>query len=310
MGVLHLTIFILTSLRAVDGSAQTPNKRSELLFVQQELALQERTTAPAIAQVSTTADGSPYRDPENENLSFALPSWSSVETISKHDLILSNNAPCSPVIHPTATGGKLKRRRVKERRGNSELFCPLPAARTTTDIDNHPSKTDGQRPQTEKGHEQGPAAHDGLPQPEEFKWPNMFKIPTNDGDSPACFEATNGLMPVGVCENPEQQPEPSRWDIFMQFNRYMDPRAWKLLDSTLGAFPPLLFFPPHNLDRSIFHICTIYISFPEQSALNYPIPPPHPTLKTSTSVPFSYVYLIFFFFKKSSLAWNAWMRAP
>ena len=243
MGVINLAIFILTCLRAVDGFAQTPNKRPERLSVQQELTLQERNTAPALAQVSTKADGSPYRDPTDENQSIALPSWSSVEAISNPDLILSNNAPCSPVIHPTTTAGKLIRRGVKERQEatpKSKLFCPLPA--TTTDTDSHPSKTDGRRSQTERGQEQGPTPNDELPQPEEFKWPNMFKIPTDDGDSPACFEATNSLMPIGVCENPEQQPEPSSWDVFMQFNRYMDARAWKLLDSTLGAFPP-----PHTI---------------------------------------------------------------
>lgn len=240
MGAIHLAIFILTSLRAVGGFAQTPHKPSESLVAHQALALQERNTGPALAQVSPKADDSPYRDPPDETQSIALPSWSSVETISKPDLILSSNALCSSVNHPTTTtGGKLKRRGVKQRRGatpNPELFCPLPAAITTTDTDTGPSKIDGQRPQTEKGQEQGPTPPDGLPQPEEFKWPNLFKIPTDDGDSPACFEATNGLMPVGVCENPEQRPEPSRWDVFMQFNRYFNPRAWKLLDSTLGAF--------------------------------------------------------------------------
>lgn len=262
MGALHLAIFILISLRAVDSFAQTPNKPSERSSVQRELALQN--TTPALTQLLKKADGSPYRDPADENQSIALPSWSLIDTISKPDLILSNgnNAPCSPVNHPTTTGGKFKRRGVKERRGATakpELFCPNPAATTTTDTDTPPPKTDGQRPQTEKGQEQGTASQDGLPQPEEFKWPNMFKIPTGDGDSPACFKATNGLMPVGVCENPERQPEPSRWDVFMQFNRYMDPRAWKLLDSTLGAFFPASFFPPHNLDYSLFHTCTVYI---------------------------------------------------
>ena len=262
MGALHLAIFILTSLRAV-GFAQTPNKPSELSSVQQELALKECNIAPALTQLSTKADGSPYRDPADENQSIALPSWSLIDTISKPDLILSdgNEAPCSPVNHPT-TRGKFKRRGVMERRGvtpKPELFCPNPAATTTTNTDTPPPKTDGQRPQAEKGQGQGLAPQDGLPQPEEFKWPNMFRIPTDDGDSPACFEATNGLMPVGVCENPERQPERSRWDVFMKFNRYMDPRAWKLLDSTLGAFFPTSFFPPHNLDYSIFHICTVHI---------------------------------------------------
>lgn len=247
MCVPHLAILILTSLRAVGGFAQAPNQPSELSSVQQELALQEQNTTPALTRLSAKADSRPSRDPADENQVFGLPSWSLIDEISKPDLILSNGnkAPCSPVNHPATTGGKLKRRGVKERRGATpkpESFCPIPAATTTTDTDTPPPKTDGQRPQTEKGQEQGPAPQDGLPQPEEFKWPNMFKIPTGDGDSPACFEATNGLMPVGVCENPERQPEPSRWDVFMQFNRYMDPRAWKLQDSTLGAFFPSL--PP------------------------------------------------------------------
>lgn len=246
MGVLHLAIFILISLRAVGVFAQTLNKPSELSSVQQELALQERYTTPALTQLSAKPDGSPYRDPADENQLFGLPSSNLIDTISKPDLILSNgnNAPCSPINQPATTGGRLKRRRVKERRGATpkpERFCPIPAA-TTTDTDSPPPKTDGQQPRTEKGQEQGSALRNGLPQPEEFKWPNMFKIPTDDGDSPACFEATHGLMPVGVCENPERQPEPSRWDVFMQFNRYMDPRAWKLQDSTLGAFFPSL--PP------------------------------------------------------------------
>ena len=242
MGILHLVIFILTSLRAVAGFAQTPNKPSERLSVQQELALQERSTAPALAHLSTKADGSPYRDPVDEN-QITLP-WNSVETISGPHLFLSNNAPCAPTT--TTTGGKFNQRGRKPRRGATpepELFCPLPAATVTTDTDTDPSQTDGQRPPTKKAQEQGPAPQGESPQPEELKWPNLFKIPIDDGDSPACFEATNGLMPIGVCENPEQQPERSKWDVFMQFNRYMDPRAWKLPDSTLGVYFFHLFSP-------------------------------------------------------------------
>lgn len=227
--------------------AQTPDKLSERLSVRQELALQERNNAPPlVAQLSTRADGSPYFDPTNENYPIAL-SLSSVETTTtttttKPDLIVANDPPCSPANYPITTGGKLKRRGGKQRRGGAttkpESLCPLPATTTTTtDTDTHPPQTDGQQPQTEeKGQEQGgQVPHDGSPQPEELKWPNLFRIPTNDGDSPACFEATNGLMPVGVCENPQQQPEPSRWDIFMQVNRNVDPQAWKLPDSTLGV---------------------------------------------------------------------------
>lgn len=259
MGALHLAIFILISIQAIDAFAQTPDKSSERLSVRQELALQERNTDPTLAQALTEADGSPSRDPADENQFIALSSWDSVDTTSNPGLVVSNNAPCSPVNQPptTITGGKLKRRGLKQRRGappQPESICPVPAA---TDTDTHPSK----QPQTEEqGREQGPALRDGSPQPEDFKWPNMFKLPTKDGDSPACFEATNGLMPVGVCENPKQLPEPSRWDVFMQVNHYIDARSWKLLDSTLGAclnFPFL--FPPHNLDYSIFHTFTVYM---------------------------------------------------
>lgn len=251
MGALHLAIFILTSLRVVNIFAKTLNQPSEHLPVQQELGLQERNTAPALAQVSAKDDESPYDDPADENQSVALPSWSSAETFSKLGLILSKNAPCSPLNHlTTTTGGKLKRRGLKQRRGATpkpELFCPLPSATTTTDTDPQPPKIDGQKPQTEKGQEQGPPPHDTSPQPEELKWPNMFKIPTKDGDSPACFEATNGLMPVGVCEHPEQLPEPSRWDVFFRYNIHMEPRSWKLPDATLGAYFSTFTLPPRTI---------------------------------------------------------------
>lgn len=252
MSALQLAIFILiTYLRAVDALAQTPNKLSERLSVRQELALQDNT-APPIAQVSTKADGSTYRDAENENHLYALPLSSVDTTTSQPDLILSDNsAPCSPVNNPI-TGGRLKRRWGKQRRGattNPESACPLPAITTPTDTDTRPSKTDGQQPQTEeKSQEQGSGAHDGSPKPDELNWPNLFKIPTKDGDNPACFEATNGLMPVGVCENPTLQPEPSRWDVFMRVNRDIGPRAWKLPDSQLGAFLFFFVFFSNNRD--------------------------------------------------------------
>lgn len=114
MGAFHLAIFLLTTLRAVAGFAQTLSKPSERLSVQQELALQERSTTPAPDQVSTKADGSPYRDPADENQTITLPSSDPVEIIPKPGLILSKNAPCSPVNHPTTTtttmGGKPKQR--------------------------------------------------------------------------------------------------------------------------------------------------------------------------------------------------------
>lgn len=293
MGALHLAIILLTSLRAVDGFAKTLKQPSEHLSVEQELALQDRKTAPALAQVSTKDDDSPSPDPADENQSITLPSWSSVEAISKPGLILSKNAPCSPANHPTS---KPKRRGLKQRQGATpkpKLFCPLPSAATTTttDTDSQPSKNDGpdgQQPQTKKGQELAPP--DGSPpQPEEFKWPNMFKIPTNDGDSPACFEATNGQMPVGVCENPEQLPEPSRWDVFFQFNIDVEPRAWKLPDATLGAylFPfPLPPYPSQGQSNFPHMHCIVHTSFPRQ--LSPFIPPPSPRVPSPKPPPLLY----------------------
>lgn len=241
MGALQLAIFmlIITYLRDVDALAQSPNKLSGRLSRRQELALQGNT-APSLAQLSTNADGIPYSDAQNENNPLALPLSLVDTTTSQPDLIASDNhAPCSPVDNPI-TGGTLKRRWSKQRREatkNAESTCPS-GITTPTDTDTHPSRTDEQQQsQTEqKGREQGPGGQDESPKPEELNWPSLFKIPTKDGDNPACFESTNGLMPVGVCENPTREPERSRWDVFMRVNNGLGPRAWKLPDSQLGAF--------------------------------------------------------------------------
>ena len=248
MGALQLALFIITYLRAVNALAQTPNELQRL-SIRQELALQGDTTDEyqqqqhsdsLLAKVSTAnADDSPYLDTAIEN-SIALP-LSTVGTNIQPNLIVANNAHCLPVNHPT-TGANPKTRSGRQRRDttNSKLICPLPAT-TTTDSENH------QPPIEEKGQQEVPTPHDGSPQSEPLNWPKLFKLPTKDGDNPACFEATNGLMPVGVCENPDGQPEPSRWDVFMQDNRDFSPRAWKLPNSQLGAlFVFLLFFA--NLD--------------------------------------------------------------
>lgn len=274
MGALQLAIFmlIITNIQAVDALAQTPNKLSERLSGPQELALQGNT-APPLARISTKADTSPYLDAHNENHPLSIPLSSVDTTTSQPDLIVSDNsAPCSPLKNPT-TGWRFKRRAEKQRRGattNPESTCPSSAVTTPTGTDNRPSKTDGQQPQTEeKGQEQGLGAHDGSPKPDKLIWPNLLKIPTKDGDNPACFEATNGLMPVGVCENPTLQPEPSRWDVFMQVNRDMGPRAWKLPDSQLGAFlSPFSFHYQSSLINCSPH--TLYTKLLIKSFLAFP----------------------------------------
>lgn len=149
MGARQLAIFmlIITYFRAVDALAQSPNKLSERLSVREELALQG-TTAPPLAQLSTKADGSPYLDAQNENNPLALPLNLVDTTTSQPDLIVSDNpAPCSPVNNPI-TGGRLKRREGKQRRGatkNPESSCPSPEITTPTDTDTRPSKTGEQQ---------------------------------------------------------------------------------------------------------------------------------------------------------------------
>lgn len=183
MGALQLAIFmlIITYFRAVDTLAQSPNKLSERLSGRQELALQGNT-APPLAQLSTKADGSPYLDAQNENNPLAFPLSLVDTTTSQTDMIVSDNpALCSPVNNPI-TGGRLKRRGGKQRRGatkNPESTCPSSAITTPTDTDTRPSRPDEQQqPQTEEnGREQGHGAHDGSPKPEELNWPNLFKIP-------------------------------------------------------------------------------------------------------------------------------------
>lgn len=307
MGALQLAIFmlIITYFRAVDALAQSPNTLSERLSVREELALQD-TTAPPLAQLSTKADGSPYLDAQNENNPLALPLNLVDTTTSQPDLIVSDNpAPCSPVNNPV-TGGRLKRREGKQRRGatkNPESSCPSPEITTPTDTDTRPSKTgEQQQPQTEgKGREQGPGAHDGSPKPEELNWPNLFKIPTKDGDNPVCFEVSNGLMPVGVCENPTLQPEPSKWDVFMKVNRDVSPRAWKLPDSQLGAFSFLfLFFPQVEINQfSTYTLYTKLLSNGVFSSL--------PSHKVLLLIHYPNIFEIFYL---SSMAWVARMRAP
>lgn len=84
----------------------------------------------------TKADGSPYLDAQNEIHPLDLPSSSVDTTTSQLELIVfDNSAPCSPVNNPR-TGGRLKRRGGKQRRGvttNPESGCSSPAVTTPAD---------------------------------------------------------------------------------------------------------------------------------------------------------------------------------
>lgn len=155
------------------------------------------------------------------------------------NMITANIEDCQPLSRLRARGGK---------EGQAlplvpNLECPLPAI-TGTDI---PQSGQGQQSPTtgsggdERQDEQAPGdtKHENP-----ISIPNLFRIPMDDGDNPTCYDATYGLMPVGVCQNPELTPEPSKYDVFMSRNIDIYPRAWKLIDSLPGASSP--FSPLHD----------------------------------------------------------------
>lgn len=111
------------------------------------------------------------------------------------------------------------------------LMCPVPSTGSPQ------SGQQQQPPTTGNGGDEpveGPASS-GKKQEQPFILPNLLRIPINDGNNPICYDATYGLMPIGVCQNPQRNPQPSRYDVFMNRNIDIYPRAWKLIDSQPGA---------------------------------------------------------------------------
>lgn len=161
----------------------------------------------------------------NENTKTAV----QIDT-TEPNIITANIEDCQPLPRLRARGGK-------EGQAPSlvpNLKCPLPMI-TGTDM---PQSGQQQRsPMTGNG---GDERDDGqapgeTKQEQPIIFPNLFRIPIHDGDNPTCYDATYGLMPVGVCQDPQQTPQPSRYDVFMSRNIDVYPRAWKLIDSQPGA---------------------------------------------------------------------------
>lgn len=151
---------------------------------------------------------------------------------------------CQPLPRLRARGGKEERAPPPV----PNLKCPLPAI-TGTDTpqsgQQQPSPTTGGGG-NEREDGQAPSGTK-LEQP--IILPNLFRIPMNDGDNPTCYDATYGLMPVGVCQNPQETPQPSKYDVFMNRNIDIYARAWKLIDSQPGScslFFSFLFSPQND----------------------------------------------------------------
>lgn len=162
--------------------------------------------------------------------------------ITEANTITTNTENCQPL----PAGGRLRARGGKE-----EQACPPPA---TTDKDTPESGEQQQPPTTgnEGDKQEERQAPGGTKQEQPLVLPNLLRIPMNDGDNPTCYDATHGLMPVGVCQNPQLTPQPSKYDVFMNRNIDIYPRAWKLIDSQPGASPLFLSrFLLHTRDFSI-----------------------------------------------------------
>lgn len=239
-------------LLAVDGLAQTG--KSEYVKVQQELSWQQgerdvmmiggmlmalHQQGPRVGlerrQASTTLLAQGLRNTE-EDTQNSLP----IST-TEPNAIAANSDNCQPL----PAGGKAKARGRNERRARppgSNLGCPLPATPGTE------APESGQQPPTRSNGgdgREGEQVPSRTQQERPLVIPKPFRILTNDGDNPACYDATNGLMPVGVSQSPLHSPQASKYDVFMSRNIDIFPRAWKLIDSQPGTFS---LFPhsPHS----------------------------------------------------------------
>lgn len=238
VATFRLDLFVICyNLLAVDGLKQ--KGKTGDFQVEQEIRWQQgqenirRTEGLLAPEQQWPGVGLERRDESDFSLDLDL---RNTEGDSQNSLPIGTTEPNaiagnSENCQPPPIGGKERRAPPPE----TKLFCPYPA---TTDTDTPESGQQQQPPTTGNGGDQreGGQAPGGTPQGQPLVLPKLFRIPINDGDNPTCYDATNGLMPVGVCQNPQQSPEPSKYDIFMNRNIDIFPRAWKLIDSERGAF--------------------------------------------------------------------------
>ena len=245
----RLGLFVVCyNLLAVDGLKQ--KGKSGDFQVQQEISWQQgqedvrRTEGLLAPEQQWPGVGLERRYESDFSLDLDL---SNTEEDSQNSLPIGTTEPNaiaanSENCQPLPTGGKSRAGGGKERRApppGTKLVCPHTA---TTDTDTPEPGQQQQPPTTGNGADEreGGQAPGGTPQAQPLAFPKLFRIPINDGDSPACYDATNGLLPVGVCQNPQQSPEPSKYDVFMNRNIDIFPRAWKLINSDPGAFSLIL----------------------------------------------------------------------
>lgn len=261
------SVLILTYLWIVDASAWASNLDS--LTVRQDpsvtsgiLINDERAPQEGLsAELSTSYHpGNALRDDLSGPARNDMPSTNKVpvafgsNSIGPGPELTATKTECSSGNdHPQGGGQarKRKRRRDSLKRGQ---FCPaLLDAPTTTN----------QHPETERqpiGKLENPnPSETEQSEPDLLQWPDPFKISTQNGDSPACFEQTRGLLPIGVCESLGTVLVPSRFDVYERKNPDIIPKAWRLNDCFLCAYSPAkLLLMKARQALSIIHILIRY----------------------------------------------------
>lgn len=237
----RLSFFIIAYLWAVDASAWA--SELEGLAVRQDPSV----TSGVMSSDELSEDLSTPNQPGSASPNYlSSPDGSDMPPANEDPVALGSNSmspgpeltattsDCSSgANHPQVGVKALKRRRRGDllQRGES---CPAPLLDAPTSTN---QRTETERKPTDTPENQ---SHTGTDQqePDLLEWPDLFKLSTQDGDSPACFEHTRGLLPIGVCDSLGKGPVPSRFDVFEQKNPDIIPKAWRLNSCFLCAYSP------------------------------------------------------------------------
>lgn len=252
------SILILTYLWVVDASAWA--SKLESLAVRQDpsvtigvMSSDERAPQEGLSEGLSTSylPGNALPDhlfsPDENDMPSAneAPVAFSSNPIGPEPELTATKTECSSGDdHPQGRIQARKRKRRSDLRKRGEL-CPAPLLDVPTSTNQHPEAERNHIDTLE--HQTRAGTKKSAPGP--LEWPNLFKISTHDGDSPACFEHTRGLLPIGVCESLGIGPVPSRFDIYERKNPDIIPKAWRLNNCFLCAYSLQFnsFSPPARL---------------------------------------------------------------
>lgn len=234
----RLSFFILTYLWVVDPLAWA--SELEGLVVRQDPSVTSGDmSSDELSQAQSTPNqpgsASPHylSSPDGSNMPSANEDAASLgsNSMSPGPELAATTSDCSSgANHPEAGVKARKRRRRGDllQRGES---CPAPLLDAPTSTNQRPEI---ERKPIDTPENQSPTGTEQQ-EPDLLGWADLFKLSTQDGDSPACFQHTRGLLPIGVCDSLGTGPVPSRFDIFEEKNLDIIPKAWKLNSCFLCA---------------------------------------------------------------------------